>query len=98
MAQNWLLKRGDVLLGTLQNCAPDQPFFFCKFTPTEAFQEIKPLFDEELKLLNDQAMEEWEKAYAVIDALGLRLESPVGGVTIDQFLLHLNGEEAWFRY
>jgi hypothetical protein len=97
MAADWLLKRGGVVLGHLAQCKPDQPFVFCRFTSTSAFEEVRPLFEAELRLLNTGQMEDWEKAYQAIDALGLRLESS-GGKTINEFLLHIDGVEAWFRY
>jgi hypothetical protein len=97
MTADWLLKRGRVVLGHLAQCKPDQPFVFCRFTSTFAFEEVRPLFEAELHLLNTGQIEDWEESYRAIDALGLRLESP-GGSTISEFLLHIDGEEAWFRY
>lgn len=42
-------------------------------------------------------MDEWEAAYAAVDALGLALR-PVGDTRIPVgFLLHVDGTEAWFR-
>jgi hypothetical protein len=98
MAAGWWLKRGGVVLGTLEGCSPDMPWFFCRFTPTAAFEEVRSYFDEELQLLNEGRMDDWEKAFEAIVALGLRLEDPEDGTTIDKFILHVERDQAWFRY
>jgi len=81
----------------------DQPWFFCQFKQTAAFEEFKPMFDKELELLNtglvsEEVMAAWEEAVETIDALGLILVSLDDSSKITDFLLHIDGEEAWFRY
>lgn len=76
----------------------DQPWFHAAFESTTDFAQIQPLFETELQLFHAGDMDEWESAYSAIDALALRLESADGTQTIDDFLLHIDGRAAWFRY
>lgn len=94
----WELRRGGVTLGILTLDDVDQPWFYCHFEPTEAFEEIKPLFDEELHLLEADEMDAWDKVYEAILSLGLRLQSLDDNTAIEEFLLHIDGNQAWFRY
>jgi hypothetical protein len=91
------LKRGGELLGSLRAYDIDSPWIICKFEPTESFQAVKPLFEEELKLLNTDDMEAWETAYARIGGLGLRLVDVEKREETSEFILHIEGDEAWFR-
>ncbi len=97
------LRRGYERLGTLEIVGIDQPWFMCKFEATPAFEPFRPLFDEELKLLeqerdDDKDWADWETAYSRIDELGLCIGALDGGNDITEFLLHIKGEEARFRY
>jgi hypothetical protein len=47
----WELRKGDVLLGTLVAYDLDFPWFYCHFTPTEAFAPHRAGFDEDLRWL-----------------------------------------------
>ena len=93
-----LLKRGGTTLGTLRPYNTDFPWINCKFDPTQGFDEIKPLFEEELRLLDAEDFTAFEEAYEKIRALGLSLVPVDGGQIIKDFLLHISGDEAWFRY
>jgi hypothetical protein len=92
------LKRGEELLGVLRPCGNDFPWVMCSFEPTESFAEVEPLFEEELRLLDAEEMEAWERAYGRVTSLGLRLIDEESGKQIGEFLLHIRGDEAWFRY
>jgi hypothetical protein len=100
------LMRGDVQLGVLTLYDLDQPWFYCHFEPEPAFEQVRPLFAAEQELLNDDSgtdfdedadEDAWVRAYQDIQRLGLLLIPDVGEV-IDDFLLHIDGTEAWFRY
>jgi hypothetical protein len=91
------LKRGDVLLGVLRPRDLDFPWVFCRFEPTKAFDEIRPLFVSELALLEADRMEEWEAAYRQISGRGLRLVNQDDQSETSDFLVHVDGETAWFR-
>ena len=91
------LKYGERLLGTLRAHGQDFPWTNCEFEPKELFQSVRILFAEELKLLNADDMEAWESAYGRIAAIGLGLVDVQCGDEISQFILHIEGNEAWFR-
>jgi len=99
-AASWRLWRGDILLGTLHPERTNQPFFYFSFVPTPAFESVRPLFDDELRLAeaDDADGDLVEAAYDRIRNLGLHLESIGRGSTIHEFLLHIRDDEAWFRY
>ena len=94
----WKLMRGTELLGTLEVLGPDQPWLNARFTAPPTFEEVRAHFEEELRLLNADRMEEWAAAWERILALGLWLDPQDGGPPIGDFLLHVDGESAWFRY
>jgi hypothetical protein len=96
----------DVSLGTLEIYEVDQPWWYCHFTPTSAFEEVRPLFtaeqtafeaDEAERMSGRADAGSWDEAYNAIDALKLRLIADDGQV-IDTLLLHIEDNEAWFRY
>ena len=93
------LYRGDVLLAVLSNVQLfDWPWYCCQFQPTPAFESYRPLFDEELELLEGKgATEEWDAAYENIENLGLTLSYPDQGKATRLFLLHIDGETAKFK-
>ncbi|MCP4538500.1 MAG: hypothetical protein GY832_15295 [Chloroflexi bacterium] len=99
MSESWRLKLGEETLGVLTKDRLDQPSMFCHFEPAPAFEQYKPLFAEELRLLNLEKMDLWEQAYRKIISPGFTLE-PVGKKSqiIKDFILHIEGNEAWFRW
>ena len=56
---------------------------------------MKPWFDEALALIEADDLERFEAAYDRISE-ELMLVSPSGPVA--DFLLHIDGDEAWFRW
>ena len=85
------------MLGVLLSKATDTPWVICEFEPTASFKEVQSLFDEELNLLDADLMDAWQSAYDRINALGLQLIDTKDEKDIDEFLLHIRGNEAWFR-
>ena len=94
------LKRKNKLLGTLRSYTIDQPFIYCKFEPTGAFQQFKPLFDEEVEFMESESfdIEEWDAAYRKILDLNLQLIDLTDKSLITEFMLHIKDDKAWFRY
>lgn len=88
----------DILLGTLTSAADDFPWRNGSFDPTREFEEFRPLFDRELALLNADRMDEWESAWEAIATLRMRLEPVTAGPAVHEFLLHIDGQKAWWRY
>ncbi|NUT92810.1 MAG: hypothetical protein HOY78_12390, partial [Saccharothrix sp.] len=90
--------RGEELLGRIVIESGDFPWLCGRFLPEPAFSDVKPLFDEELTLVEsdlDDHVEAWERIYDRITG-ALTLLSPRGPVP--EFLLHVQGDEAWFRW
>ncbi|MEU3897405.1 hypothetical protein [Streptomyces sp. NPDC045251] len=76
----------------------DFPWLSGRFRAGPAFGGVEDLFARELALAErDDAghWEEWEAVYAEIERR-VRLISPDGPVA--EFLLHIRGERAWFRW
>ncbi len=94
--QGWQLLLEEKVAGYLNLRGVDQPIFFCDFEPTPEFAAYAPLFAEELRLLNADLVNEWMSCYARIEALEPRLVG--GGEDINELLLHIEGDTAWFRY
>jgi hypothetical protein len=99
MAESYALMHGDTRLGVLIQDDIDQPWIVCHFVADSAFAEIQPLFEVELQALEAAPMdvEAWEKTYEAIVALDLHVVDDEGK-DIGPTLLHIRGEEAWFRY
>ncbi len=66
--------------------------------PYPGFEEVQPLFDEELRLLDDvdNTADAWEAAYEKVRA-AVTLRYPDGG-EVPEFLLHIDKGEAWWRW
>jgi hypothetical protein len=95
------LIRGETLLGKLSIYEFDMPWVRAKFEPTPAFADAKPIFDREVALLDtgdEDGWQEWELAQDEIEKMGLHLVETSNGTIITQFLLHIENNEAWFRY
>jgi hypothetical protein len=92
------LKRGEELLGVLRLTGSDFPWVNCEFEPTAAFAGVQPVFQEELRLLESDNMDAWQMAYDEINALGLQLIVARDETVISEFVLHIYGNEASFRY
>jgi hypothetical protein len=56
---------------------------------------VKPLFQRELALLEEEDLDEWDRVVGEISET-LELVAPAGPVA--EFLLHIDGERAWFRW
>jgi hypothetical protein len=90
------------VLGEITITESDFPWLFGTFAPQPDFASVAPLFAAELTLstvLEDSEDEAdlaaWEAAYDEI-ARSVTLVSPNGPVA--DFLLHIDGSEAWFRW
>ncbi|MEV4596777.1 hypothetical protein AB0K15_05185 [Amycolatopsis sp. NPDC049253] len=94
----WRLVRGEELVGEIVVEEADLPWLRRRFVPQPTFAEVKPLFDQELELIEsglEDHLEAWEQIYDRI-AGTLRLLSPHGPVA--EFLLHVEDGNAWFRW
>ncbi|MGI5350514.1 hypothetical protein ACQEU8_20395 [Streptomyces sp. CA-250714] len=91
----WRVMRQDVLIGTITVEEADFPWLRGSFVPEPSFSQVKPWFDDALALMEADDFEGFEAAYDRIPR-ELTLVSPSGPVA--DFLLHIDGDEAWFRW
>ncbi|MFE0514904.1 hypothetical protein [Streptomyces sp. NPDC058964] len=92
----WQVHSGEEVVGEIRIDDMDFPWLSGNFTPGPAFRSVQDLFARELALLErDDDWEEWEGAYADIRRR-VSLTSPDGPVP--EFLLHIEGDRAWFRW
>jgi hypothetical protein len=91
----WQLHSGAAPVGEILIDEADFPWLSGRFTAGPAFEPLRELFARELALVEGEEYEEWERAY---DEIGRRvsLTSPDGPVP--EFLLHIDGGTAWFRW
>ncbi|MFJ7073815.1 hypothetical protein [Streptomyces sp. NPDC098781] len=94
----WRVRGGEELVGDIHIDEADFPWLSGHFTPGPGFDAVRDLFARELALMEpdtDEAWEEWEAAYDEIRRR-VSLTSPDGPVA--EFLLHIDGDRAWFRW
>lgn len=94
--------REGTLVGEIAVQEVDFPWLAGAFAPGPGFAEVKPLFAREIELLgpvmeeaSHEQVDAWERAYDAVQA-AVTLESPSGPVA--EFLLHVDGDQAWFRW
>lgn len=93
-----VFQQGEVVLGHMRVTELDFPWVLCAFTPTEAFEPLRPLFEAQLRLSEGENWDAYEQVEAEIIALALELRDPETGERISDFLIHFEGDTAWFRY
>jgi hypothetical protein len=91
------LTRGGELLGEVTPTHNDMFLEFGRFVPTPAFEQVRPLFERELALLDADRMDEWMVAWEEISAPGVRLEAVGNGPSYSDFAIHVSGDQAWWR-
>lgn len=89
--------RNGMLLGTLTRTGSDMPWWEGEFDPAPGFESIRPLFDQERGLLDADDMDAWGAAWEEL-SVGLVLEPTDGREPITEFLLHIDGRQASWRY
>ncbi|MFE0258096.1 hypothetical protein [Streptomyces sp. NPDC059010] len=97
----WQVRGGDGPVGEILIDEADFPWLSGRFTPGPGYDTVRDLFARELALLerdsedDREAGEAWEAAYDEIRRR-VSLASPDGPVA--EFLLHIEGDRAWFRW
>jgi hypothetical protein len=90
--------RNGVLLGALTQTGSDMPWWEGTFEPAAGFESIRPMFEKERELLEkDEDMDAWGRAWEEL-AVGMVLEPLDGREPITEFLLHIDGFHASWRY
>ncbi len=96
--ERWSVWLGEELTGTIEIAERDFPWLTGRWIPTARFDEVATLFARELALSDDDDdADEWEQVYREIWRAGVRLRYPDGRV-VPEFLLHIDGDTAWFRW
>jgi hypothetical protein len=98
IGKTWRLYHDQELLGQLVVTDADFPWLSARFQAAPAFEKVRPLFEEELRLLDtiDDDLDAWEAAYGQVrDAVSL---AAADGRRVPEFLLHIQGENAWWRW
>jgi hypothetical protein len=94
----WELPGPEGLLGRLHQYEVDFPWVQCAFEPTAAFEPYRLLFRETLRLIEAEDWEGFDQLWEQIEAKGLQLTDTRNDDVINEFLLHIKEDKAWFRY
>ena len=94
----WRLRAGDEPAGDLVVEDSDFPWLRGSFRPAPAFEGVRALFAEELRLLDDIDDDgtAWDDAYGKVES-AVTLIAP-DGRPVPEFLLHIDGTTAWWRW
>ncbi|MEV0090488.1 hypothetical protein [Streptomyces sp. NPDC050738] len=98
------LMRGDLLLGTLTEDGCDMPFFLAEFSPGPGWEAVQPIFEAWTTSLDSHDPATDPEARAVSDALhavhclGATLVPTDGRPVIEDFIIHVRGTKATYRY
>jgi len=95
----WQLRSRGEVVARIHVQASDFPWLVGRFDPEPGFADLKPLFDHEVALVdsgNDMDYDAWEAVQHQIDQL-TSLIKPDGRQVTD-FVLHIRGDEASFRW
>lgn len=99
----WRLLRGEEPIGEIHVTHDDFPWLNGRFVALDGFGDVQALFEDELALADsadesgDESDEQaWQSAYRRITGT-LTLVAP-DGTPAAEFLLHIDGANAWFRW
>jgi hypothetical protein len=97
--QVWRLLRGEAIIGEVHITDADFPWLNGRFVPRDGFEDVRPLFEAELALVDHEGeldIETWESIYKQItDTLAF---VKADGTPVAEFLLHIKDDDAWFRW
>ena len=93
------LKRQEQLLGLVHVTGLWDMFWFSvRFEPTQAFAEVKPLFDRAIQALDYNGPGDVHEIWEEITSSGVVLVRGDDGTVIDCFMLHLDGDASRLSY
>jgi hypothetical protein len=94
----WRLVRGEEILAGLVVTGGAFPWLHARVLPAPGFDEVRPLFEEELRRLDhlDDDPGAWEAAYLRIRQ-AVRVLAP-DGRPVPEFVLHIDSDQAWWRW
>ena len=85
------------MLGIVEHTEDDFPEHIGIFDATDTFEEVRGLFVDELRLLNENRLDEWRQIRSQIESPGLKLLPIGGGSAVLSPLIHIEGVKAWWR-
>ena len=95
-AKVWALHDRLDTVATITITDSDFPWLSGRFDPKPGFDKYRSLFDAELAATEGEDWDEADRLYHAIRE-ELRLTYPEGG-NVPEFLLHVHGDKAWFRW
>ncbi|MEU3418828.1 hypothetical protein AB0F39_09825 [Streptomyces murinus] len=93
--QVWRVRSGAEPVGEIVLDEAGFPWLHGAFTPASGFAAVRDLFARELVLMDEEDREGADLVYEEIRRR-ITLTSPEGPVA--EFLLHIEGDRAWFRW
>lgn len=97
MTTQLILTRGGLRLGEVEHLEDDFPQHLGRFRALPAFSAVSELFRRERDLLAKGELEQWRKVRAEIIQPGLVLESTDGKQHWTNPMLHIEGDNVWWR-
>ncbi|MCX4854658.1 hypothetical protein [Streptomyces canus] len=94
----WKIRSGDEPVGDILIDEADFPWLSGRFTAGPGFAGVRELFARELALVeedDEERRQEWEEAYGEVRR---RVSLHAPGGPVPEFLLHIEGHRAWFRW
>ena len=94
----WKVHSGDEPVGDILIDETDFPWLSGRFAAGPGFAGVRELFARELALVeedDEERRQEWEDAY---DEVRRRVSLHAPGGPVPEFLLHIEGDRAWFRW
>lgn len=93
----WELRKGDVLIGTLDVYDQDMFWFSAHFIPTPEFESYEAIFSEGRALVNKDDNSDWGQWVRNINSFGLHLIRLYNKATASEFILYINKDDSGFR-
>jgi hypothetical protein len=96
LPQTWQLRQADTVIARFTVVDSDFPWLHARVEATPDFEQYRPLFDEELRALNEEAWERFDAANQALRA-SVQLHYP-DGRRVPEYILHVEGDVAWWRW
>jgi hypothetical protein len=99
VSEVWRLLHGGEVVAELHVTSADFPWLNAQVVRSQGFELVEPLFEDELRHLNsslDEETDAWTQAYERIRS-ETSLTDP-DGILVPEYLLHIAGDEAWWRW
>jgi hypothetical protein len=91
----WQVRGAEEPVGDILIDDADFPWLSGRFTAGPGFAGVRELFARDRTLVEEEKWQEWEEAY---DEIRRRVSLHAPGGPVPEFLLHIEGDRAWFRW